>query len=267
MWRKLYFNNDRISNGIDRILKSGLGYIDHDTGLIITESKMMQPQGNWIFFGYTTSLRHCHLWHAIMFNFFDLVPEYCRFRCYKIVVKVRNFEEAIQFNNLMNSSPLIDGDLTTMHGKVGMDTRHYSNGHFNGFVYCDGLEDALEQYEAVRKLVSDHLSPDIDIIIKRTCTEFEKRFGPTDQPFWQKMSDTDLDIQRHLEDIFKVQQSCAVQPDWVKNKLIARFARWANTVGDKTWVDYFGQDFLTMQAVTYHNQSTKGDSTNGTSKD
>lgn len=265
MWRTLYFQNPQFEQGIQRILTSGMGYIDHDTGLIRFQNKAMQPSSNWLFFGYTTALRDCFLWHSIMFNHFHLVPEFCRLRCYKVVVKVRNFIEAIKFRNVMLSAPLIRADLVPMHGKVGMDERWYSSGSFNGFVYCDGLNDALEKYQAVRELVSTQLSPDIEVIIKRTCTEFEREYGPTDSPFWQSISQEDLDLQHHLEDIMEHQQSSAVQPDWVVNKTIARFAKWANSFGDKSWIEYFGQDFLTMKAVTYHHliDNRKGESTDG----
>jgi hypothetical protein len=255
MWRSLYFHNERFDQGMRNALRSGIVHINHGTGLVEPLSASMDYNSNWLFFGYTTSLRDCYLWHQIMFECFGLVPEFCRLRCYKVVVKIRNFLEAIQFYNVMNAGMLIRSDLVPIHGKVGIDERFYSSGHFNGFVYCDGLEDALEKYVAVRELVNTQIDDgeNIPIIIKRTCTEFERRHGPTDTPFWQSMSKDDLDLQHHIEDIFRTVQGSAVQPDWLKNKIITKMAKWANTVGDKSWLDYFeGDDILTMQAVTYH---------------
>lgn len=268
MWQKLLFHNEVLEQGIQRVIASGLGYIDHDSGLLVPTGKSMDFNTNWLFFGYTTALRDCYLWHQVMFRHFNgFVPEFCRLRCYKVVVKVRNFLEAVQFGNLMTAGPCIQAEICPLHGKVGIDERPYSDGHFNGFVYCDGLEDGLRKYQIVRKLVDEHLEngSEIPIILKRSCTEFEKRHGATDTPFWDAISQEDLDFQHHLEDIFKGQWTCAVQPDWLKNKIFHKFAKWANTVGDKSWIDYFGEDFLTMKAVTYHHL-LKGESNNGTSE-
>lgn len=267
-WRKLKFHNERLQKGIAQFLAAGHGYIEHPTGFIVPNDRQALPyMGNWIFFGHTSMLRDCYLWHHVMFNHFELVPEFCRLRCYKVVVKVRNFLEAMDFYGLMNANAFLNAEISAIPGKVGMDERFYSDGHFNGFVYCDGLEEALEKYRVVRDLVNEHIptGPDIPIIVKRTCTEFERRFGATDQPFWQSMPKDELDFQHHLEDIFKGQWTCAVQPDWLRNHLVLKFAKWANTVGDKSWIEYFGEDFLTMKAVTYHQSQSveaKGESEN-----
>jgi hypothetical protein len=260
MWHKLQFNNDTLNLGLERMLSSGAWKIHPDKGLIVPTREAMDANANWLFFGTQTLLRDCRLWHGGWFNHFNqFVCEFCKLRCYKIVVKVRDFMEAIQFHNLMLSLPYIEGDLVTFSGKVGMDERYYTDSIFNGFIYCDGLVDAQMKYHRVRRLIDEHLleGENIPIIIKRSCTEFEKAHGPTDAPFWQSMTQEELDFQRHLEDIFISELSCSRQPDWLKNKIIAKLARWANTCGDKSWAEYFGSDYLTMKAVTYHD--LKGD--------
>ena len=264
MWRKLYFHNEKFELGVRALLRSGIVHINHDTGMIEPTSNAMDYDANWLFFGHTVASRDCYLWHQVMFNHFDrFVPEFCRLRCYKVVVKTRNFLDAIRFYNVMLAGPAIRSDLSIMHGKVGMDERWYTSGHFNGFIYCDGLKDALEKYAAVRETINEHV-PDgenIPIIVKRTCTEFEKEYGPTDGKFWQSFSPDERNFQSHIEDIFKTVQSAAVQPDWLKNRIITKLVKWANAVGDKSWVDYFEEgDFLTMKAVTYHHLTQKGGS-------
>jgi len=263
MWRKLYFQNEQVDQGIHRLLRSGIVHLNHDTGLIEPSSNSMNYDSNWIFFGRTTSLRDCFLWHQVMFNNFDhFVPEFCKLNCYKVVVKVRNFLEAIQLYNAMQAGPAIRADLTLIHGKVGIDERFYSDGFFNGFIYCNGLADAREKYEAVGEIVTTQIptGPDIPIIIKRSCTEFERVHGPTDNSFWNTFTDEERDFQNHIEDIFVRQTVCAAQPDWLKNRTITKMIKWANTVGDKSWIEYFGLDFLTMKAVTYHETNPSNDS-------
>lgn len=267
MWRKLFFD-ENFDRATRNILQSGIGKVDTGSGLIVPVNIAMGYDSNWLFSGYTTSLRDCRLWHSIMFNHYNIVPEFCKLRCYKVVIKVRNFLEAMQLYGLMCSSACINAETAPIHGKVGMDERSYSDGTFNGFVYCDGLEDALEKYQMMRKLVDENMEggENINIIVKRSCTEFEKRFGPTDNEFWQKMTKQELNIQHRIEDMFAPEWSSSVQPDWLKNKIIYRFIEWANKIGDKSWIGVYGPDTLTMKAVTYHHLA-KGDIENGSSKD
>jgi len=264
MWQKLYFN-ETIEAAIDKVIKDGLAYVHHDTGLITPNMGAMSARANWLFSGYQTMGRDCYLWHSIMFTYFGLVPKYCLERCYKVVVKVRNFRETILFHRLMNAASAHNNEIAPIAGKSGMDERTYTEEPWNAFIYADGLEDALSKYHHARKLVDECMEDgrNIRIIIKRSCTEFERAYGPTDQPFWEGITKENLDFQRHLEDIFSGQWGSAVQPDWLKNKLTFRFIKWANTIGDKSWLDLYPEDFLTMKAVTYHPQE---DLENGTGK-
>ena len=258
MWRELIFHNEKIEQGVRRSIASGLVRINPDTGLVdmSPNAYAMAYDGNWLFFGNNTALRDCFTWHSIMFNCFDgFVHEFCKLRCYKVVVKTRNFIDAMRFRNAMLAAPKEQGSLTPPHGKVGIDERDYTDGYFNGFIYCDGLEDARKKYALVRKLVDDCVEDgkNIPIIIKRSCTEFEKRHGATDSPFWQSMTKEELDFQHLLEDIYAGFKSSSVQPDWLQNKIIAKMAKWANIFSDKTWMEHFdSEDILTMKAVTYH---------------
>ena len=258
MWRELMFQNNVIKQGVRRSLASGLVKINADTGLIdlAPNAHSMSYDANWLFFGHNTASRDCFTWHSVMFNCFDgFVPEYCRLRCYKVVVKVRNFYEAMKFREVMIGAPYLEAQLVPIQGKVGKDERAYSRGAFNGYIYADGLEDALGKYKLVRRLVDKGIEDGhhIDIIIKRTCTEFELQHGPTDAPYWQQFSEEERVFQSHLEDIYAGLKHSSVQPDWLQNKIISDMVEWANMINDDSWLKYFDcEDYLTMKAVTYH---------------
>lgn len=264
MWRKPYFDED-FENSIRALIAKGIVKIDPGTGICKPTGDSIGYDTNWLFVGHTVALRDCFLWHEVMFNHFrfakrPFVPSFCRFRCYKVVVKPRNFMEAYVFFNLLNSSAGINADCANLHGKCGIDSRPYTDNPWGGFVYCDGLDEALEKYAIVRKLVDDHMEDgkNITVLVKRSCTEFEREYGPTDGEFWQNFSKEEKDFQTHIEDIFQGYWVPAVQPDWLKNKTILFWAKWANTHGDKSWVEYYGKDFLTMGAKTYHNLNNEG---------
>lgn len=265
MWRQLIFHNEHLKQGVKRSLASGLVRINADSGLIeiSPNAYSMSFDANWIFFGHNTaSARDCFTWHTIMFNCFNhFVPEFCKLRCYKVVVKVRTFLEAMQFRSAILASPYHYDDLVPLQGKVGKDERDYTDSPYNGFIYCDGLDDALEKYHHVRRIVTEQMDNghEINVIIKRSCTEFERKHGPTDQPFWQSITKSEQDIERHLNDIYVGFKGSSVQPDWLVNSLIDGLVRWANMIGDHSWRNYFSEapDWLTMSAVTYHPEAAK----------
>lgn len=263
MWRELVFFNKEIERGIRKTLMSGLVRIDPGTGLIdlSPQAYAMHYDGNWLFFGHNTALRDCFTWHRLWFNCFnDFVCDFCKLRCYKVVIKTRNFIDAMRFRNAVLAVPHVLGGLTPIFGKVGIDERDYTDGSFNGFIYCDGLEDARAKYADVRRLLDEYVDDgkNIDAIIKRSCTEFEREHGPTSGKFWQSMTKAEWQKQRLLEDVYANLKTSSVQPDWLQNKVIAKMAKWGNTFGDKSWMEYFGcDDILTMKAVTYHEEVRK----------
>lgn len=259
MWRELKFQNETIRQGIRKSLAKGIVRINPDTGLIdiAPNAYAVAYDANWLFFGYNTASRDCFTWHTIMFNCFDnFVHEFCKLRCYKVVVKTRNFLDVMHFRAAVLGAPQHYGDLMPIQGKCGKDERTYTDSPYNAFIYCDGLEDALKKYQFIRRLVNEQV-PDgenINIIVKRTCTEFEREHGPTDGPFWQSMTEDELHFQHLLEDIYVNVKHSSIQPDWMQNKLIFDLAEWANMIGDRSWIHYFegNEDFMTMKAVTYH---------------
>lgn len=254
MWKDLQMD-DKFRDGIRQVIKSGMGKLNSTSGLVELNVEQMAFDVNWLFFGNTVAAMDCALWHSIMFNNFNFVPEYCRTRCYKVVVRIPSVEMLLKFFNFANSIPALGEYHAPLHGKCGIDTRWYTDARYDAFFYCDGLEDGLEKYEIVRHFVDSYFDngKDLPIILKRSCTEFERAFGPTDNTFWKGLTDAEVKYQRRLETIFSKQQLSTVQPDWHKNATISRWIEYANAIGDKSWVNYYGgKDTLTMHAVTYH---------------
>ena len=252
MWNNLWWN-DESESCFNRSL-SGLK-LDFDRGKMIPRSFESATEVNWLFFGSPVRHMDCGLWHGIMFRSYNFVPSYCRLRCYKVVVKIPTVETLIRFHSFAQTTHQYIETCTPLYGKCGIDERYYTDTPYDAFFYCDGLEDGLEKYRLVRSLMPHFtFAPDLPVVLKRTCTEFEKAHGPTDAPYWKGMTPEEIDLQRHLEDIYDAQNIEVHQPGWLINKIYRRWCKFANTHGDKSWLNYYSSepDFLTMKAVTYH---------------
>ncbi len=253
MWRNLWFR-DEIEGTIRQTIRRGMVRYNSQTGKLEPRDMQGNYDSNWIFFSNTTDRRDCYLYHTIFYNVFGLVPEFCRFRCWKVVTKPRNVRELIQFYQLMLAMPLTYGFINPLHGKCGIDTRSYTKDPYDGFIYTDSKEECYEKYKLVRDALDKYLDPAIPAVMKRACTEFERDKGPTDGPFWQEMSKEDMELERYLSTIYAGYPEGTFQPDWHKNKIVLHWLKFAYMQGDMTGVEYLGEDIFGKSPVTYHDE-------------
>jgi hypothetical protein len=183
----------------------------------------------------------------IIFKTFGFVPDKC-LQCWKVVVRPKTLFELMQLLNLqidMNK----DEDV---HCKCGMEVdRPYVSGHWGGYFYNDSKSKGLDRLNQVRKLVSDNISPDIKVILKRYCTEFELRFGnskgynqPRHAKHWQAMMDK----------YWTVYPKPKRQSELVITDVIERWIRHADYVGDTSMLMFNNQEHLYTQVQTYEEE-------------
>lgn len=214
------------------------------------------------------SENRCDVWHHMIFNCFNVLPSKCM-DCYKVVVAPRTLTELFKLLDVQKSH------YTGGACKCGIEQREYTHKLYGGYFYNRGLEEGKQSYKMVRMLVDEHISPNVPVSLKRACTEFELRFGPSDkweetirngffvQPItgetikvtdiqerdhWEAMIDAHVDIglkpsgQNHISQIHIMQE-------WIK------FA-WRH--GDPTTKDHNGGDPLYTPSVTYHEGGSNG---------
>jgi hypothetical protein len=106
---------------------------------------------------------------VVLFQDFDAINKYC-FDCYKVLIEPRNIAELFKLL-------LVFERITSNNSRKCMiDERPYSNTPYKGFVYCRGLEEANTLCNVFRHAVSEHISPDIPVKVKRGCTEFGLKY-------------------------------------------------------------------------------------------
>ncbi|KPK37048.1 MAG: hypothetical protein AMJ69_12720, partial [Gammaproteobacteria bacterium SG8_47] len=108
-----------------------------------------------------------------------------------------------------------------------------------------------ECYKTVRAAVDAEplLGPDVPVILKRACTEFEHEVGPSDK--WEV-----TDEQRHIEalvDRWVVQDPMVQdQPDYLINRVHRRWVEFAYAAGDGTYAHFTNGEPIYPAYVTYH---------------
>jgi hypothetical protein len=157
--------------GVQKLLRSGY-HIDPETGKITTILRSKAHDVPWVYTRSDPRL-NCTLWTEVHFKALDIFPEPC-LNCWKVVVRPRTFKELIMLLEIQK-------EHTTRFCKCGIELRDYVHGNYGGYFYNHGMTEGLDCLDDVRGLVAEHISPDVPVVLKRYCTEFELKFGPSNE--------------------------------------------------------------------------------------
>jgi hypothetical protein len=186
---------------------------------------------------------NCYFWHNVLFNEVSMklnpehrfVPSHCQ-NCYKVVARPSTLEQLMGILEIQKAM--------NWPSKCGIETRNYVHGLYGAYWYNTGLEEGLETYGRVRKLVSQ----DIPVLLKRACTEFEMNCGPSDK--WEI-----TDKQKSLEELcyryFAPDNIKRDQPDISHWHVVRKWIEFAYEHGDPTYATYTDGKPLFPPYVTY----------------
>lgn len=189
----------------------------------------------------SSTKKRCQLDHHIIFNYFGFIPKRCM-ECWKVVVSPRNLKELFMLLEVEKA--------LNRPSKCGIELREYTPRHYGGYFYNNSLDEGRERYEEVRKAVSDHISPDVGVILKRGCTEMEMINGPS--PYWYYTKEHD-DLETMIEERFvEHKKANPGQPDYCLAYVQKAWIRWAASHGDNTYLEFTGGELLWPDTVKYH---------------
>ena len=102
--------------------------------------------------------------------------------------------------------------------KCGMDKRGL--GHpYGGFIYADSKKEAKRVHREIKEIF-----PDIESIVKCSCTEFTQKFG--DPAKWE-VSDKQLRLEALLRDWLAVDNNVYYQPPYLKAHIVNSWRKFA----------------------------------------
>ena len=186
--------------------------------------------------------KKCTLWHRVMFTHWGFVPQGCQ-ECWKIVVRPRTLRELFQLREVER--------LLDLASKCGIEVRSYTPAHYGGYFYTNSLDEGRQVYKIVRDAVSEAISPEVGVILKRGCTEMELRPG-VPSILW-KVTREQIELEEYIEE--RVAADPMLEsglPDYLINRLKKRWVAWAFSNNDQTYLDYTGGQPLHTPPVVYH---------------
>lgn len=201
--------------------------------------------------------RECNFWHQIVFETYGLFPTGC-LNCWKVVVRPRTVKELFMLHEYQNN-------VYDNFCKCGIEVRKYVFGNYGGYFYNDSLEQGMDCYRRVREDITKFISPNIPVILKRACTEYEMKYG--DSRKWEELitdamfqriemlkANIDLNEIENNESQMNKEGISYSQPPFVKVAVMRLWLEHAYSLGDETALEFNegGKHFYTP-VITYHN--------------
>jgi len=174
---------------------------------------------------------NCTLWKTVIYQAIgnsEWIPSMCQ-NCYKVVVRPKTYNEFLELEKFM-----VELDHPS---KLGCETRHAVGALYGAYFYNRGLDEGKVCW---KKVASEWPIA----ILKRGCTEFEYKHGPSDK--WE-VTDFQKEIEREVENSIEVPPQTYMQSENEINKL---HDKWKNFAW-KFDLSYEGPN-LYPRYVTYH---------------
>jgi hypothetical protein len=173
------------------------------------------------------------------------VPFGCK-DCYKVKVVSNTMRQLMAVKGISESIPCT--------AKSGPEIDSSFNQHLYGsYFYNWGLAKARELYKVVRAKIDSHskLGPHIKMLIKRGCTNYERKCGPSDQYTFDSRLE---EVERYLSLKFVTLPPTAdalLDKKTQDGMRVIRMMHAAYQVGDNTYEDFNGGRSLHPPVVTY----------------
>ncbi|BAE50260.1 hypothetical protein [Paramagnetospirillum magneticum] len=187
----------------------------------------------------------CQEYNAFLFRHAyagTTVPRGCG-ECYKIKIVPPDLRALVALRSLLES--------LTGPCKCGVDFYNpHSRDFYAGFFYYDGLNAARADYPALRAAIDaqPHLGPDVPMIIKRGCSNYEAACGPSDRwTFPEGMAELEAGLRARFQPTipapadYRLRRMTAMV-HWIK------FAYW---IKDDSYLDFTGGKPLHPPTVGY----------------
>jgi len=234
---QLQFDATSVGENLRRAVESGRLIADKDG----TFAPAGDPEQriNWMHVDHGPSLGCDFLMHFMFDHAYAkaAVPSGCS-ACYKVKVVFRTLRELVAGWEI--------GKRIKCKSKWGTDLNNpYSQNIYAAYFYVSGLDAARTLFKEVREAFTKDpkLGPAIAITIKRGCSEYEAKLGPSDRyTFTPEM----VELEAHLKTRFRGRKG-----DYQASLMAAYWIETAFRIGDDTYLDFTGGKRLREKTMTY----------------
>jgi hypothetical protein len=180
-------------------------------------------------------MKGCDIYHEIFSGGMNFIHSRCH-ECWKVVVNLKTVKQLFDMYELQQTV------FKERPCKCGIDLRYYVPKLYGAYFYNKSLSKAKDCYSFVKTIVHSRISPDIDIFIKKGCTEFEIKFGRSDT--WGILPHQERH-EEHINQIFDDNFGLPVEyPAHLVAYVKRKWIHWASDHRDETVKGLTGGEFI-----------------------
>ncbi len=230
---------------LSRIKSKGYYWDASTTKLRAGPLRVITDETPWVH-SPTQSNKQCGLDHQIIFNHFGIIPQRCM-ECWKICATIPDFATLLKMQTFQ----------ITYEGpcKCGIELRDYTPKHYGAYFYNYSFDEGRDRYKVLKEQIKDEVSPDVDLIFKRACTEFELIKGPS--PLWT-LSEEEMALVDMIETYVYDDPTNHRQDKILIDHVMMKWFIWAHSHGDMTYLPFNDGQPLWSSPVTYHEGDREG---------
>lgn len=203
---------------------------DHD-GNFMTIQKLSKNVP-WIHNRYLAAekpMNNCTKAHTYFSQQMNFIHSECH-NCWKVVALLNTVEDLMNMEKLQRTM--------NRQAKCGIEARGYVSRLYGAYFYNKTLEEGYECLKYVRGIVPEG----VKVILKRGCTEFEMKYGPSDQ--W-KIIEGQKAYEKEFEGLYSEDIGPNIDlPEHLRSHLKIRWLHWASDHFDATVLKYTGGQWL-----------------------
>lgn len=233
-------------------LNKGLIVINPET-LKLTIKTMVPWNTPWIYAGGDLEPEAlCNMYHQVILPYYNFIPARCQ-ECWKVVARPNTLTELFKVSDLQQESG--------KPSKAGIETRNTVNGLYGAYWYNNSLESGLECKDYIQKLMEEKIGDDINVFLKRGCTEFEHRFG--DSTKWVVTEESERMEELLKENLVFEDFPNVKQPWYVVDYVKGTWVEWAYAHGDFTYANFTDGKPLYPGYIKYFSQKEYDEASHG----
>lgn len=189
----------------------------------------------------------CYYWESVMRQpglgkGESFIPIKCM-NCWKVVVRPRTVKDLFVMLGVIKNMDV--------RSKAGIETRPTVNALYGVYFYCDSINEGLERYNQVIEVASQHIE-DIDVLLKRGCTEYEVAHG--DSKYWKPFEGQGV-VEEWIRDNVRLHivNTNGQEEDSLRNTH-AKWLQHAYACADNTYLELTDGKPLYKPYRTYHTE-------------
>ena len=219
----------------------------HDSGWRLVDGKF-EPKDTIVAIDLPWVFAHvdfdCTVWNKIFHEVVtqgSQVHSHCH-DCIKIVAKPKTLKDLVTIE-------AIQQDML-FPCKCGIDRRDNTQATYAAFWYNRGFPEARFRYKEIRKRFDAEGLEHVEMIIKKGCTEFENRIGPSTD--WPAPDEEQLEREKGLLNHIRYTPTPPTSiPELVENHTHHLWINWAFQHGDNTYLEFTDEVPIHEPLVTF----------------